>query len=44
MGEMVPDNARFGVFWMEQRALSAAFNMEGAFNDASFSLMRAIGA
>jgi putative ABC transport system permease protein len=34
-GEIVPDNARFGVFWMEQRALSAAFNMEGAFNDAS---------
>lgn len=39
-GELVPDNARFGVFWMEQRALSAAFNMEGAFNDASFTLMR----
>jgi putative ABC transport system permease protein len=39
-GEMVPDNARFGVFWMEQRALSTAFNMEGAFNDASFALMR----
>jgi putative ABC transport system permease protein len=39
-GEIVPDNARFGVFWMEQRALSAAFNMEGAFNDASFALMR----
>jgi putative ABC transport system permease protein len=39
-GEIVPDNARFGVFWMEQRALSAAFNMEGAFNDASFALGR----
>jgi putative ABC transport system permease protein len=39
-GEMVPDNARFGVFWMEQPGLSAAFNMEGAFNDASFALMR----
>jgi putative ABC transport system permease protein len=39
-GEMVPDNARFGIFWMERRALSAAFNMEGAFNDTSFALMR----
>lgn len=39
-GEMVPDNARFGVFWMEQPGLSAAFDMEGAFNDASFALMR----
>ena len=39
-GEIVPDNARFGVFWMERRALAAAFNMEGAFNDASFALMR----
>ena len=39
-GEMVPDNARFGIFWMERRAISAAFNMEGAFNDASFALMR----
>jgi len=39
-GEIVPDNARFGIFWMEQRALAAAFNMEGAFNDASFALMR----
>ena len=39
-GEIVPDNARFGIFWMERRSLAAAFNMEGAFNDASFALMR----
>jgi putative ABC transport system permease protein len=38
-GEMIPDNSRFGVFWMDQRALAAAFNMEGAFNDAVFTLM-----
>ncbi len=38
-GELVPDNARFGVFWMTQPGLAAAFNMEGAFNDASLSLM-----
>ena len=39
-GEIVPDNARFGIFWMDRRSLAAAFNMEGAFNDASFALMR----
>ena len=39
-GDIVPDNARFGIFWMERQALAAAFNMEGAFNDASFGLMR----
>jgi putative ABC transport system permease protein len=39
-GEIMPDNARFGVFWMERDSLAAAFNMEGAFNDASFALMR----
>ena len=39
-GEIMPDNARFGIFWMERRSLAASFNMEGAFNDASFALMR----
>jgi putative ABC transport system permease protein len=38
-GDIVPDNTRFGVLWTEQRTLSAAFDMEGAFNDASFELM-----
>ena len=32
-GELVPDDKRFGVFWMDQRALAAAFDMEGGFND-----------
>ena len=29
----MPDDKRFGVFWMEPRALAAAFDMDGAFND-----------
>lgn len=37
-GEVIPDNRRFGVFWMERRALAAAFDMEGAFNDVSLDL------
>ncbi|OEJ67910.1 ABC transporter permease [Magnetovibrio blakemorei] len=32
-GAMMPDNKRFGVFWMARPALEAAFNMKGAFND-----------
>ncbi len=38
-GDMVPDDARFGVFWMERRALAAAFDMEGGFNDVALLLM-----
>lgn len=37
-GMMLPDNRRFGVLWMPYRQMAAAFNMEGAFNDASFTL------
>jgi putative ABC transport system permease protein len=37
-GEIVPDNRRFGVFWMERRALASAFDMEGGFNDVALGL------
>jgi putative ABC transport system permease protein len=33
-----PDNRRFGVLWMNHDALSAAFNMKNAFNDAALRL------
>jgi len=39
-GEMVPDDARFGVIWMARSALAAATEMDGAFNEALFSLTR----
>ena len=38
-GEVVPDDRLFGVFWMEQRALATAFDMEGGFNDVALKLM-----
>lgn len=38
--EVVADNQRFGVFWMQRNALSTAFNMRGAFNDVSLALMK----
>lgn len=37
-GELIPDDLRFGVFWMNHDALANAFNMEGGFNDLSLSL------
>mgnify|MGYP005816624653 CR=1 FL=1 len=32
-GEMMPDPKRFGVLWMDHEVVSAAFGMEGAWND-----------
>src|SRR5699024_3084240 len=37
-GSLFPDPERFGVMWMGRRALAAAYDMEGAFNDLSFTL------
>lgn len=37
-GEMIPDDRRFGIFWMERRALAAAYDMEGGFNQVSLGL------
>jgi putative ABC transport system permease protein len=31
-GETLPDNRRFGVFWMHERQLATAFELDGAFN------------
>lgn len=32
-GETLPDNRRFGVFWMNERELADAFQLDGAFNN-----------
>jgi putative ABC transport system permease protein len=37
-GEMVPDDKRYAVFWMDEQALAAAFDMEGGFNDVVLAL------
>lgn len=36
-GGFFPMPERFGVLWMSRSSLGAAYNMEGAFNDVSFS-------
>lgn len=43
-GEIIPDDRRFGIFWMERRALATAFDMEGGFNDVSLRLARGASA
>ncbi len=37
-GELIPDDARFGIFWMHERGLAAAFDMEGGFNSVALTL------
>ena len=37
-GDLLPDDRRFGVFWMERRALATAFDMEGGFNNVALKL------
>lgn len=38
-GEIIPDDRRYGILWMERKALAGAFNMEGGFNDVSVRLL-----
>lgn len=38
IGDIFPDNRRFGVLWTSQASLAAAFDMTGGFNDVSLAL------
>jgi len=37
-GDLMPDESRFGIVWIGRRALAAAFDMEGGFNDVALKL------
>ncbi len=39
-GAIAPDDARFGVMWMGRKALAAAFDLDGAFNSVTLTLLR----
>ncbi len=39
-GEIVPDDRSFAVFWMSREALGAAFDLDGAFNEALVQIGR----
>jgi putative ABC transport system permease protein len=43
-GDIVPDARRFGVFWMSERAIANAFDMDGAFNSVVVDLAPGAGA
>jgi putative ABC transport system permease protein len=38
-GEMMPNEARFGVLWMPEATLAAAYDLQGAFNEVSLKLL-----
>ena len=38
-GDLMPDESRFGVMWMDHKALATAFDMEGGFNDVALKLV-----
>jgi len=39
-GSLMPDAHRYGILWMNQAALEAAFDLDSAFNDVVLSLWR----
>ena len=39
-GDLLPDNLRFGIFWMPRRQMESAFDMDGAFNNVTIKLLR----
>ncbi len=43
-GDMVPDERRFGIFFMTESVLEGLFDMEGAFNNVSLGTLRSANA
>ena len=41
-GEFLPDDKRFGVFWLDRMELAAAYGLQGAFNDIALTLSRGV--
>ena len=39
-GDIMPDDRRFGIIWMSEKALAGAYNLEGAFSSISLKLLR----
>ncbi|HET7504087.1 MAG TPA: ABC transporter permease [Kofleriaceae bacterium] len=37
-GEIIPDNARFGIMWMQEEALASAYQATGTFNEVALHL------
>ena len=39
-GQLLPDDKRFGVLWTSRETLEAAYDLDGAFNNVSLTLLR----
>lgn len=39
-GDRMPDNRRFGIIWMPERALASAYGLQSAFSSVSIKLLR----
>ena len=37
-GSLFPDDRRYGILWMDEEPLAAAFDLDGAFNDVALAL------
>jgi putative ABC transport system permease protein len=39
-GDIMPDDRRFGVIWMSEKALASAYDLDGAFSSVTLKLLR----
>ena len=39
-GQLMPDEKRFGILWMSRAALEASYDLDGAFNNLSLTVLR----
>jgi putative ABC transport system permease protein len=39
-GAFMPDDRRFGIIWMSEKALASAYNLDGAFSSVTLKLLR----
>ena len=39
-GDIMPDDRRFGIVWMSEKALASAYDLEGAFSAVNLKLLR----
>lgn len=43
-GDLMPDERRFGILWMPERTLAAAYDLEGAFSNLAVKLVPGVSA
>ena len=41
-GDIMPDDRRFAIIWMSEKALAGAYNLEGAFSSLGVKLLRGV--